>query len=157
MANGTNAAVESDPVERRSLRHRDTGGGAGVSRFQRLAREQAQDVGKQKLLVLLLMIDAELDQLSRPLVQAGGAERLPGTHALVIGVEAIFEALVKNPVVSEESLQHESFEEPGGVREMPFGGTCVVVGLDDLVLVAQRKSKFRGEPARGDQALEKRF
>ena len=185
MANGKNAAVESDPVERRRLRHRDAGGGAGVSRLQRLAREQAQDVGEQKLLMLLLVIDAELDQLSRPGLKATLAKplecrvdmlaigahlvgrrarqetalaaRLPGTHALVIGIEAIFEALVENPVALEEGFEHESFEEPGGVGEMPFGGTCVVIGLDDLVLVAQGERKFRGKSARGDQALEKRL
>jgi len=39
MANGKNAAVESDPVGRRRLGHRDAGGGAGVSRLQRLAGE----------------------------------------------------------------------------------------------------------------------
>jgi hypothetical protein len=40
---------------------------------------------------------------------------------------------------------------------MPFGGTCVVIGLDDLVLVAQGERKLRGQPARGDQALKRRL
>jgi hypothetical protein len=38
---------------------------------------------------------------------------------------------------------------------VPFGGTCVVIGLDDLVLIAQGQRELRGETACGDQALEK--
>ena len=52
------------------------GVGAGVSRLQRLAGEQAQDVGEQQLLMLLLVIDAELDQLSRPGLKATLAKPL---------------------------------------------------------------------------------
>src|SRR5262245_21139851 len=103
--------------------------------------------------MLLLMIDAELDQLSRPRLQVARTETLKsdidmlaiGAHlvgrgarqqaalaawlsrpdALVIGVEAIFEALVENAVALEKGLEHEGFEEPARVGEMPFGGACV--------------------------------
>ena len=76
MTDGENAAVEGHPVERCRFRHRDARVGAGVSRLQRLAGEQAQDVGEQKLLMLLLVIDAELDQLRRPGLKAALAEPL---------------------------------------------------------------------------------
>ena len=185
MTNWENAAVEGHPAERRWLGHRNAGVGAGVSRLQRLAGEQAQYVGEQKLLMLLLVIDAELDQLRRPGLKAtlakplecrvdmlaigahligGGprqkpalAARLPRPDALVIGVEAIFEALVEDAVALEEGLEHERLEEPGGVGEMPLGWACVVIGLDDLVLVAQGPRQLRGEAAGGAQAVVKRL
>ena len=65
MADFENAAVEGDPVERRRMAGADAGSSLAVSGLKRLGGEQAQDVGEQKLLVLLLVIDAELDQLGR--------------------------------------------------------------------------------------------
>src|SRR3974390_182305 len=135
--------------------------------------------------MLLLVINAELDQLRRPRLQVNCEEtlkrridmlaigahlvgrgpceqpalgaRMAWAHALVIGVEAIFEALVEEWVDLKEGLEHEGFEEPGGVGEMPFGGTCIVIGLDDLVLVAQGPRQLRGEAASRDQAIVKRL
>ena len=61
-------------------RPRSTGSGLGsgiaIGGPQRLGGEQAEDVGQQQLLVLLLVIDAELDQdreRIRPLIDEAAA------------------------------------------------------------------------------------
>ena len=79
--------------------------------------------------------------------------RLPRADALIIGVEAIFEALVEHAIAGEEALQQEGLEEPGGMREMPFGRARVVHGLHDLILVAQGRGKLGRQRARGQQAI----
>ena len=56
---------KASQVERRRFASADAGTGLAISGLERLGGEQAQDVGEQKLLVLLLVIDAELDQLGR--------------------------------------------------------------------------------------------
>src|SRR4029077_267562 len=53
----------------------------------------------------------------------------------------------------EEGLQREGLEEPGGVSKVPLGRTCVVIRLDDLVLVAQGPRQLRGKTARSAQAI----
>ena len=70
-------------------------------------------------------------------------------NAFIVGVEAIFEALVEDSIALEEGLEHEGLEEPGGVSEVPLGWACVVIGLDDLVLVAQGPRQLGGEATRG--------
>src|SRR5512143_498571 len=72
--------------------------------------------------------------------------------ALVIGVEAIFEALVEHAIAGQEALQQEGLEEPGGVREVPFGRARIVHRLDDLVLIAQWRRKLGRERARLHEA-----
>ena len=62
MADVEDAAVEGDEVERRRVATATPGPARAISGLQRLAREQAQNIGEQKLLMLLLVIDAELDQ-----------------------------------------------------------------------------------------------
>ncbi len=107
--------------------------GLAIGRAERTLRKQRQDVGEQKLLVLLLVIDADLDQAGN---LAGGIDpsgveplqrlvdvsaigenlgagragqqspfrpRLPLALALVVGVEAKVEALVENPVARQNS------------------------------------------------------
>ena len=56
---------KDDEVERRGLADGDAGARLAVGRLERLGGEQGENVGEQKLLVLLLVIDAELDQLGR--------------------------------------------------------------------------------------------
>ena len=79
--------------------------------------------------------------------------RLPRAHALVIGIEAVFEALVEDAIAREEALENERLEEPGGVCEMPLGRARIVHDLDDLVLVAQGARKLGGERAGRKQAI----
>ncbi len=175
------AAIEGNPCERRRLARADARAGLAVSGLERPGGEQAQNVGEQKLLVLLLVIDAELDELKRlrrkgrveqtverridigtvgahllrrgPREQPALRPRMPRAHALIVGVEAIFEALVEHAVARQEALQQEGLEEPGGVGEMPFGGARIVHRLDDLVLVAQGPGKLARERPRRGQAV----
>src|SRR5262249_43001568 len=55
----------------------------------------------------------------------------------VIRVEEISVALVKDAIAGEMWHQQELFEEPGGVRAMPFGRAGIGHGLHDLILGAQ--------------------
>ncbi len=131
--------------------------------------------------MLLLVIDAELDQRRGFRAHAAGEEqrerlvhmraivahglgrrareqptfaaRLPRSHALIIGVEAIFEALVEHAVAGEEALQHEGLEEPSGMGEVPFGRARIVIGLHDLVLVAQGPGELARQRPGAEQAV----
>ena len=60
------AAVEGDEVERRGLADGDAGPRLAIGWLERLGGEQREDVGEQELLMLLLVIDAELDQSRLP-------------------------------------------------------------------------------------------
>ena len=145
-------------------------------------REQRQDIGEDQLLMLLLVVDAELDQLGQGRMRARRAvveqrveqrgvdvaaiaqhlrrgvgrvssprlrPRLPGARCLVVGIEAVGEAVIERcDSPARCGLQHERLEEPGGVRQVPFGGAGVVHRLDDLVLRAQRLGEREREPAR---------
>ncbi len=181
MSHVENPAVERDEVERRRIAHADARACLPVGGLERPGSEQAQNIGKQQLLMLLLVIDAELDKFRRlrrkwrveqaverlidrsaigahlmaggPREQSALRPRVPGADALVIGIEAVLEALVEHAIAGQEALQHESLEEPGGVGEMPLGRARIVHGLDDLVLVAQRARKPGGERPRLDQAV----
>ncbi len=135
-----------------------------IGRLERVLGEGREDVGQHQFLVLLLVIDAELDQLERRrrklgqsarssasstcaaiaahLVQRRAAEhaplgpRMPLALALVIAVEQIGEALVERPVAGHMVAQHEGLEEPGRVGEVPFGRRGVGERLDRRVGVA---------------------
>src|SRR5665213_3661293 len=113
---------------RRTLLHRQRAGGF-IGRPQRVLCQQVQDVGKQQLLMLLLMMAARLEQFRHvrrrlsakkffdgridPLAisvdrcQRGTSEyaapgpRLTSTDHLVIGVEQEIEILVEYPVARE--------------------------------------------------------
>jgi len=54
--------IEGREGERRGRMQRHARLRLAISRLERLCGEQAQDIGEQQLLVLLLVIDAELDQ-----------------------------------------------------------------------------------------------
>ncbi len=172
MADVVDAAVERDEIERQRLAHDDARARLAISRLERLRGEQAQNIGEQQLLMLLLVIDAELDQLCRLLrkvaveqpaerlvdvsaicahlfgrgtrEQPALGARLARADALVIGVEAIFEALFEHAVAAQEALQQERLEEPRRVREMPLGRARVVIGLRQLVLVRKRLGERAG-------------
>src|ERR1700716_2017232 len=114
--------------------------------------------------MLLLVIDAELDQLrhwrmtqrdtalehgverridmtpvAQHLIEAGTGQepalgaRLPRARGLLIGIEAVGEALVQRAEARQMRLAYERLEEPGGVRQVPLGGAGVVHRLDNLV------------------------
>ena len=51
------------------------GGKLAISRLERVLGESREDVGEEQLLVLLLVIDAELDQLERGWRTSSGERR----------------------------------------------------------------------------------
>ena len=78
VADGANAAFETDVLGAADRLNRLSLGGIAIGRPQRLGSEQAENVGKQQLLMLLLVIDAELDQPPRvrPLIDEAAREEL---------------------------------------------------------------------------------
>ena len=43
--------------------------------------------------------------------------------------------------------QHETFEEPGGVGQVPFAGACIVHALQHCVFGAERRGQLQASPA----------
>src|SRR3954447_23125995 len=182
MADLVDAAVEGNVGEAGSLVACRKRRRLAIGRPQRALCEQRQDVGEQKLLVLLLVIDADLnepchlpggiDAACEERVQAlidmravgenlgiGGPRqerafrpRLPLALAFVIRIEAEIEFRVENPVARQMMLQDESLEEPGDVRQMPLGRARVLHGLDDLIFRRERSRKTERELASGEEA-----
>ncbi len=144
-----------------------------ISRAQRILGKQRKDIRQHQLLVLLLVMDAGFDQrkgfmrqslLQEPpqmlvdmaaigphLFNRGPREqtalrsRMPGAKALVIGIETIGKALVETFVTAQKALQHQLFEKPCCVGEMPLGWACVLVGLDNLILHRKRLGDIERE------------
>ena len=154
-----------------------------ISRFERILGEGREDVGQEQLLVLLLVVDAELDQRQRfgrqrrqralerlvdmsaigaDLVERRAAEhaapgpRVTRAFAFVIAVEQEGVALVERAVAGDVIAQHEGLEEPGGVGEMPFGRRGVGERLDGGVGVRQRRGEVERQLARREQSLGER-
>ena len=152
-----------------------------VGRQQRIARQDVLDVHQQELLVLLLVLDAELDQrrrrpprgLSRrvghglvdvgpvlgdlldpgPGQQPPVVPRIPGAHALVVGVEQVAEVGMEGSVPVETGDEQEGLEEPGGVGPVPLGRAHVGHGLDGLVLGRQGGGERLGERPGGEEPV----
>ena len=133
-------------------------------RGQRVLREEVKDVSEQQLLVLLLVMAAERDQIARrrrqvverpcdrgvdmgaiganvvkrrPAQQPARRPRNPRALGLVIAVVEEGEARVEGTVAGNEVAQDEGLEEPGRVREMPFGRRSVRHRLEAGVCVGQ--------------------
>ena len=128
--------------------------------------------------MLLLVIDAELDHLERSgretrerplqrlidmcaksadLVQGRPAEhsaprtRVPRALRFVIAVEQEGVALVERMISPDVIAQHERFEKPRRVRQVPFGWRGVREGLDRSVGVAERRGEAERQLARREQ------
>ena len=139
--------------------------------MQRVAPECVLDVVAEQLLVLLLVMDSQLDALgcfcghaalleahdailhvlaiSEDLLDAGpgkgGAKlflRLIG-DVVVITVEEPEEVRMEWLVAGEVFAEDKSFEEPGGVGQMPFGGAGLGTALHHHVF--RRKWSAEGE------------
>ena len=59
---------------------------------------------------------------------------LAGAHRFVIGIEEIGPARIRAAMARMKGLEHEGFEEPGGVGQMPFGGAGIGHALQAEVL-----------------------
>ena len=114
--------------------------------------------------MLLLVIDAQLDQLQRSaegwaaLVEARRRRCAPGsnvikarsaehaaprpgvalTFAFIIAVEEVGPAFVVQAIAGDMIAQDEGFEEPGRVRQVPFRGRGIGMGLDGRIGIRQR-------------------
>ena len=148
----------------------------GVSALRGIERQGVLDVRQQQFLVLLLMLQAQGDQVGQrsvitafgqhglhPLVngsavvqhpgqtgptdQAALGPRVPGANAVVIAVVKHPKAGIKGFEAGFVLLQHKGFKKPGQVRQMPFGGAGVGHGLQLAVLGAERCGQPFGLPA----------
>ena len=155
-----------------------------ISGLERVLGESREDVGEEQLLVLLLMVDAELDHVERrgrkrrqralqrlvdvraigaDLVERGAAQhpapgpRVARAFALVIAVEQKGVALVEQAIAGDMVAQHEGFEEPGRMGEMPFRRRSVGEGLDRGVGIRQRRGEAERQLAGGEQPLAERL
>ena len=124
------------------------------------------DVGQQQFLVLLFVLQAQLQVLQRLLIkvacrqsrlhlcidllavvvhllqrgprqQAALRPRVRRTDAFVVAVEKIVPGWITRRRTGE-SCQHEAFEEPGGVGQVPLAGTGVGHALQHGVLCTER-------------------
>ena len=164
----------SEPLDRSGHCHRHFRRGIVQRGFERVLAEQVKQVGDQQLLVLFLVMAAQLDQRTRcrrqprqhlghrrvdvGAIGADLVERRPRYHPaavagmapplrLVIAVEQERPARVMERIARHVVAQHEGLEEPGGVREMPFGGAGVGHRLDGRVGFRQARRQCQTERA----------
>ena len=145
-----------------------------VRRMERIAREDVLDVGEDQLLVLLLVVEAELDDGEQLRIGAGGQQSFhaevdvaaitehllkpgPGQHAaalarelladgVVVGIEEKRENRIKaaKPVLGLR--QDEGLEEPARVGQVPARRAAVGHRLDRAVFGGKRRDqRLRGE------------
>ena len=133
--------------------------------------------------MLLLVIDADLDEtahfifgfdaareevdegaidmvavgehfgMGRARQQAAVRARMARAEGFVIGIEAKGETLVEAAIGRQMTGEHEGLEEPGHMREMPFGRAGVGHRLDGLILDRERGGEFERSGSRRDEAL----
>ena len=137
-----------------------------VRGLERIEREQVLQVREDQFLMLLLVVQAELDEIERfhrqraageqrahalvhvravaqHLVETRAREhpalrpRILLADAVVIRVEEETERGIEGPVRRVAALEHEGLEEPGGVREVPLHRARVRHGLQRAILRAQ--------------------
>lgn len=138
----------------------------GIGGKQGVAGQQVQDVGEHQLLVLLLVLQAQLDQATQcSVVRHGGhptchagvhvgpvgehlVQRWPreqpalragvlGAHTVVVGVEQHPERRCKRLETGLVGFEHKGFKEPGGVGQVPLGGAGIGHGLRGAILGRQ--------------------
>ncbi len=155
-----------------------------IGRAQWIAPERVLDVGEQQLLVLLLVLQAQFQDLQGlrrqraglqlrqhagfdlvpvlqhlrqrgPRQQAAMRPRMRRADALVVTVEQVIPLRIVR-AVRRIGAKHETLEEPGGVREMPFGRAGVVHALHHRVFFAQWRGEMTAAGAHAAQAVRQR-
>ena len=89
----------------------------------------------------------------RPRKDAALRARLPRPLALVIRIEAIVEVGIEGSIAGQVLGQDEGLEEPGDMRQVPFGRAGIVHGLDGHVLGGERLGELERQAPRLEQAL----
>ena len=141
--------------------------GGGV---ERRARHQVQHIHQEKLLMLLVVVQTQLEQIA--LMAAGLALRQPGDHAavdlasisqdlvdgrpghqptlvppdplaqgLIVGVEQLLKPRIDR-LVFRIGRQDHRLEKPAGVRQMPFAGAAIRHRLGRQILGRQTFSQI---------------
>ena len=172
MAHLDGTAVVLDPA---GLRRCHAGRGApacDVHRMQGVSRQDVLDVHQQELLMLLLVMQAERDELDEPrlcgipehrlhrgvhrgavardVVDARSGEEpafgawMPGADRLVVRVEDVLVRIVECGIPRGVLTEDERLEEPGDVSPVPLGRAHVGHRLHRLVLRARVPT--RGAP-----------
>jgi len=145
-----------------------------VRRLQRIAPQRVLDVGQQQFLVLLFVLQAQLQVLQclfaeiaigqarqhllidvpaivahllqrGPRQQAAAWAGMGGAEALVVAVEQEIPGRIPR-LVATHAGQHEAFEEPGGVGQVPFGRAGIVHALQHRVFSAERCGQLLAAP-----------
>ena len=88
--------------------------------------------------------------------QAAPGPWVAGADCFVIGVEKEGEIAVEHPVAGGVRDQNELFEEPGGVRAMPFRGARIGHGLHALIFGTELRGQALGMVADGAVAVGQR-
>ena len=181
MADFRDAAAMLDPTHRPGHRDRNLARCRPQCGFQRIFREQVQDVGDEQFLMLLLMMAAQFDQRARGRCQrwqrrdqrrvdmrAIGphlVQRRAGHHApaiprvalafgFVIAVEQEGPMVVVETITSDGIAQDEGFEEPRRMRQMPFRGAGIGHRLNGRIGVAQRCGERQAKVADCGEPVE---
>ena len=140
-----------------------------------------QNVGEQQFLVLLLMIQAQnntgprilgdiaagkvlhrrihMMPIRKDLLRRRSRKRRPQLllrllgNRVVVAIEEPDEIRMKRTVPRSKFAEHESFEEPGGVRQMPLRWTGVERGLHHHVFGGKRGAKRKAPAPRATEFL----
>ena len=140
-----------------------------IGGLQRLPAEAIEQIHQHQLLVLLLVLQSQLHQLPPgaigvirqqglqglvhplspgrdighwwPAEQAALRPWLARPDRVVIGIEQEAPAGIRRDVARLIGLQHEGFEEPGGVGQVPFGRTGIGHALQVEILRFQRRDQ----------------
>ena len=177
------AAGKIDPAGRRRLGLGRAQPPGAIGGPQRIGGEQRQNVRQQQFLMLLLVIDADLDEpgdlgaglhalrekIRQPRIDmrairqnaldrrsrenAAPGARLARPLAFVIGIEAVVEGFIEHPVAGQVLGENEGLEEPRDVREVPFGRARILRRLDGHVLGRQRVRQSLGQVPRVEQTV----
>ncbi len=180
MADLDQAALEVDPAHRRIALDR-WGTRWRIGRLQRIERQHVLGIHQDQLLMLLLVIEAELEQrmpiaavpldqvdrglgdmatIGQDLLDAGTRDhaalraRMARPDGLVVGVEEIFVGRIVDAIVARVRAQQEGLEEPRRVCEMPLGRAGVGHRLHGLVFRRQRSSELLAERANRQEAVD---
>ena len=120
MADGAYAALELDPAGRAGAHAGFDGLALMIGGSQRIGGEKGEDVGQEQLLVLLLVVDADLDQ--------------PADLGAVAGAlgKQLIERLVHVRAVSDDALCGRSREQPAVGARLP-GAERFVIGIETII------------------------